>query len=297
MLVSDLIDQTLAEWLHPAGDEQAQFDNLDGGIDNAVLQLTLEGRAEFVPRDTQIQIDSELILAKSSNGAVVTLAERGFGSSTPATHLDGALVWLDPLFTRVEILHALRAIVGKLYPWGLYRRVVDSTLNNTIREVMTAPAGTKKIHSILVRRSTAEERYVPLGMRGVDWVEYRQFDPPKFEIRRGVAAEGQDLHLVLIKDFTLPVLETDNLTTTCGLPESLQEDLPMAVAGQVLKGREIPRATMDRIREALAAAGLNPGVTLNIGQSMIREFKQEAVLAERARLNDIDEPGFEWQGR
>lgn len=297
MLVSDLIDQTLADWLHPAGDEQAQFDNLEGGIDASVLELTLEGRAEFVPRDSQLQIGSELILAKDSNGAVVTLAERGFGGSTPAAHSDGDLVWVDPLFTRVEILHALRAIVGKLYPWGLYQRVVDSTLDNTVRTVMTAPAGTKKIHSILVRRSTAEERYASLGMRGVDWVEYRQFDPPKFEIRRGVAAEGQDIHLVLIKDFTLPADEADDLLDDCGIPETLQEDLPMAVAGQVLKGREIPRATMDRIREALAAAGLNPGVTLNIGQAMIREFKQEAVLAERARLNDIDEPGFEWQRR
>jgi hypothetical protein len=297
LLVAELIDNTLAEWLHPAGDEQAQFDNLVGAIDADVLALTLEGRAEFVPRDSQLQIGSEVILVKSSSGAALTLAERGFGGSVKVAHNNGDLVWVDPVFTRIEILHALRAIVGKLYPWGLYRRVVDSTLDFTTSGTLTAPAGTKRIHSILVRSSSAEELYVPLGMRGIDWVEYRQFDPIKFQIKRGVAAEGQDIHLVCIQDFVLPTDENQDLLANCGIPETLQEDLPMAVAGQVLKGREVPRVTMDRIREALAAAGLNPGVTLNIGQAMIREFKNEAVLAERNRQNDSDEPVFEWQRR
>lgn len=296
MLVSELIDRTLAEWLHPAGDEQDQFDTLQTAIDADDTEIVLDGRAERVPRDSILQIGSELILTSSSSGSVVQVAERGFGGSTAAAHSVGDIVWIDPTFTRNEILNALRAIVGKLYPWGLYKRTVDSSVTFSVREVLTAPAGTKRIHSILVRQSTSEERYRTLTVRGEDWVEYRQFDPIKYEIQRGVAAEGQTMYVTCLGDFTLPDAEADDLDTL-GLSETLQEDLPMAVAGTVLKGREVPRVTLDRIREALSAAGLNPGVTMNIGAAMIENFKREAVYAERARQDDLDAPGFEWQRR
>lgn len=299
MLVSELIDRTLSEWLYPAGSDQPQFDILETALtaDTADVTIDLEGRAEFTPRDSIIEIGSELIRTKESSGSVVTAAERAINGSTLAAHSVGAIVWLDPLFTRVAILNALRAIVAKLYPWGLYRRVVDSTLDFTVKNVLTAPSGTKEIHSILVRRSTSDELYIPLGMKGVDWVEYKQFDPPKFQIRRSVAAEGQDIHLVCVKDFTLPDAEADDLTVDSGLSEQLQEDLPMAVAGQVLKGREIPRVTLERIREALTAAGLNPGVTLSIGDALVSAFRRDAVMAERQRQNQLDDPAFEWQRR
>lgn len=297
MLVSELIDRTLAEWLYPGGDETPQFDTLASGIDASVLSLTLAGRAEFTPRDSILEIESEQILASSSNGAVVALQERGYNGSTPATHATGKLVIIDPAFTRLECLNALRAIISKLYAWGLYRRVVDSTLDFTTQSVLVAPTGTKKIHKILVRRSTTDELYVEFKQRGTDWVEYHEFDPIKFQMRRGGVAEGQDMYVTCIKDFTLPDDESDNLTTGSGLSETLQEDLPMAVAGQVLKGREIPRVQLDRIREALAAAGVNPGITFNLGEGMISAFKREAVMAERTRLNDTDEMVFEYQRR
>lgn len=299
MLVSELIDRTLAEWLYPGGDENPLFDILLSGIDNSPSTLTvpLEGRAENVPRDSVLQIDSELILTKETSGSTVTAAKRAYNGSTIASHSTGAIVQVDPTFTRIEILHALRAIVGKLYAWGLYQRAVDTAMTFTVRNVIEAPAGTKEIHSILVRRSTSDELYVPLKQRGTDWIEHKEFDPIKFWIRRSVAAEGQPMRVVCIKDFTLPATETDNLTSACGLSEQIQEDLPMAVAGQVLKGREIPRVTLDRIREALSAAGLNPGVTMNIGDAMIRSFQKDAVMAERQRLNETDEPSFEWQRR
>lgn len=296
MLVSELIDRTLAEWLHPSGDAKDSFDNLQEAIDADDTEIVLGDRVERVPRDTILQIDSELILASDSSGSVVQVAERGHGGSTPAAHSVGALVWVDPTFSRLEILHAARAIIAKLYAWGLYQRVVDSSMEFTTRSVIAAPTGTKEIHSIAVRRSSSDELYATLSMRGVDWTELKFFEPLKFQIRRPVAAEGQPMHVVCIKDFTLPDAEADDLDD-CGLSEQLQEDLPMAVAGQVLKGREIPRVTMDRIREALSAAGLNPGITLNIGEAMIRSFRNDAVMAERQRMNELDDPSFEWQRR
>lgn len=295
MLVSELIDRTLAEWLYPGSDEQPQFDVLDTSIDSSTLDVVLEGRTEYVPRDSILEIGSELMLVKDSNGANVTLAKRAFNGSTPAAHSAGALVWVDPTFTRREVLNGLRSLIGKLYPWGIYDRFIDTTQTYTTRGVIDTATGTKEIHSILVRQPTTQERWVPLTFRGIDWVEYKQFDPPKILLRRG-GAEGQAMRMVCIRDFTLPTAETDDLDTI-GVPEALQEDLPMAVAGKVLSGREVPRATLDHIRELLAAQGVQPGSILNVGESLVSIFRRDAVAAERRRLAELDDPAFEWQRR
>lgn len=296
MLVSELIDRTLNEWLHPGSDEQPQFDTLDGAIDDATLDIVLDGRAEFVPRDTVLQIGTELILVKSATGPSVTAVERGFAGTTAAAHADGDIVWVDPVFTRIEILHAVRSIIGKLYTWGVYDRYVDTSLTYTTRNVLATTTRTKRIHSILVRKNTEQELYTRLSQRGVDWVEYREFDPVKFWLRRS-GAEGSTMTVVCVRDFDLPDDESVDLTADTRIPEGLQEDLPMAVAGQVLKGREVPRAVVDRIREVLAAQGQNPMQIMNVGDALINAFRRDAVIAERRRLDDTDEPTFEWQRR
>lgn len=297
MLASEMITRTLAEWLYPGGDESPQFDFLVDAIDDdpATVDLELEGRVEFVPKDSVIQIGSELILVKSTSGSAVTAASRAWATSTIAEHAAGALVEIDPDFTRIEILHALRALVAKLQAWGLYKRTVDSSLVSTFDEVIELPTGTREVHSILIRKNQTDEDWYPLRHKGVDWVEFKEFDPIKIKLRRGIA--DQPMRVVCKGVFTMPDDEAFNLTTEGGLSEELQEDMPMAVAGMVLKGREVPRAYVDRIREILAAEGLPPGAIIDVGETLLGMFRRDAVMAERRRLDELDEPTFEWQRR
>lgn len=296
MLVSELIDRTLAEWLYPGSDEQPAFDTLTTAIDASEVDIVLDGRAEHVPRDTLLQIGSELILVKSTSGSAVTAAQRGYAGSTATTHAVGDIVWIDPSFTRVELLNALKQLVGKLFTWGIYDRYVDTSNTFLNTAVLTLPARTKKIHSITVRKAVTDELYDVYKMRGMDWLEFSAFDPPKFLIKRR-NYEGQAMSVVCVRDFVLPSAEADDLTTDIRVPATLQEDLPMALAGQVLKGRQVPNVLVDRIREVLAAQGQNPGVILNIGDALINAFKRDAVVAERRRLAETDDPAFEWQRR
>lgn len=296
MLVSELIDRTLSEWLYPGSDEQPTFDTLTSAIDVDDTSIVFDGRAQFVPRDTLLQIGSELILVKASSGSTVTVAQRGYGGTTAAAHAAGDIVWIDPTFSRIELLNALRALVGKLFTWGVYDRYVDTSQTFENRQVLTAPAGTKRLHSITVRRAVSYELYDTYATRGQDWIEYPAFDPLKYQIKRANYV-GQAMSVVCIRDFTLPSAEADDLTDDTRIPETLQEDLPMALAGQVLKGRQVPQTLVDRIREVLASQGQNPGIIGNIGDSLLNAFKRDAIVAERRRLDSIDEPGFEWQAR
>jgi hypothetical protein len=297
VLVSELIDLTLNQWLYPGGDEQPQFDTLQSDIDDSTDTIVLSGRAEFVPRDTLLEIGGEQILVFGSSGSTVTVAQRGFAGTTPAAHAAGTVAWIDPSFTRKELLNALRGLIGKLITWGVYDRYVDTSNTFDNRGVLTAPARTQRIHSITVRRATSSvEQYTTYTTRGTDWIEYNAFDPLKFQIKRANSI-GQTMNVVCVRDFDLPDSESDDLTVDIRIPVGLQEDLPMALAGQVLKGRQVPQALVDRIREVLASNGQNPGIVGSIGDALLNAFKRDAIVAERRRLDSIDEPGFEWQAR
>lgn len=295
MLTSEMIDRTLAEWLYPGGDESPQFDTLSAAIDDAVLEIPLTGRVEEVPRDSLLEIGSELIRTSSVSGTAVTAVERGANTSVAAAHAEGDLVWVDPIFTRVEILHAVRALVSKFQAWGLYRRAVDSSLTAQFDRVLTMPAGTREVHSILCRQPTTEENWYALKRKGIDWIEYKEFDPIKIELRAGY--KDEELRVVCKQVFTLPDDEAFDLDVDGGVSEQLQEDMPMAVAGMVLKGREVPRAYVDRIREILASEGLQSGAIMNVGDTLLNMFRRDAVAAERRRLDELDEPTFEYQRR
>ncbi len=295
MLISELIDKTFMEWLYPAGDDQPAYDFLLAEINATVLALTLEGRTNRVARSSILEIDSEVILTKDVSGPAVTIADRGFLNTTPGSHNIGALVKIDPTFTRKACLDAARAIIANLYPWGVYQRAIDTAQTYQTTGVFALPTGGREVLSILVRRSTDGEQWDRLKHPGEDWVMYTEFDPGKYQMRaRGIT--GAQMLVVYMKDWAIPSVETDELNTL-GLPTALQEGLSMGVAGWVLRGREIPRVLADRIRELLSTQGVQVGASLNIGNALLDLFKREFVTTERRRLSELDPPGFEYVGR
>jgi hypothetical protein len=295
LLVSELITRTLAEWLYPGGDEIPQYDFLTTAVDADDLEVVLEGRVESVPKDSILQVGDELMLVKEVTGTAVTLAPegRGYRDSTAAAHDVGALVEVDPTFSRLEIYHALREIMGRLGAWGLYKRTVDASLVCDLTEVIETSAGTLEVLSILVRDSGEKENYLPLTRKGKDWIEFKEFDPVKILMKRGY--QDQPMRVVCRQTIGLPTSMSFDLDDE--LSETFQEGLPMAVAGQVLKGREVPRAYADRIREVLAQEGMPPGAIIDVGEALLSLFRRDAVMAERRRLDELDEPTFEWAWR
>lgn len=290
MLVSELIDDTFNRWLYPSGVDRPAFDTLDGAIDDATTTITLGGRQSAVPRDTVLEIGSELILSKESSSPVVTAQERGYLGSTAASHSDGDTVLIDPKYTRVALLRALNDIISKLYPWGVYARKTDTSLTFDTSEVFSLPSGAKRMLSVLIRQSGSKELYKRFNVRGRDFLEYREFDPPKVQMLRG-AFDGAETVVVYAADYAEITSEDTDLDDL--VSPSLQYELPMAVAGTLLRGKEIPRVQIEEIRRMLAVQGIQVGAALNVGQTLIDSFRQVAVLAERRRLAELDEPTFE----
>lgn len=282
----------MLEWLYPSGAEQPMFDFLEGTINSSVLALVTEGRAEKIPRDSLLEIDSEIILVRGGTAPNVDLAERGHLGSVSAAHTDAAIIRIDPTFTRHAALGAVRAIMGRFFAWGLYVRATSTANTYTSRTTINLPTGAKDVLSVIVRDSTANETYSRLHTKGKDYVVYKEFTPPKIHLRSG-GAEGRDMTIVYKKEFVLPSLETEDLTTL-GVSDTLQEGLSMAVAGHILRGREVPRVILDRISQQLEAQNIPVSAALNIGEALLGTFRRDFVMAERRRQAELDEPSFEW---
>lgn len=293
MLVSEVIDRTIDEYLYPAGENRPSYDKLASGVDASTLTIPTSGRVTNIPSDTVLEIDSELVLVDSVAGATVTAKERGYLESGSSTHASGASVWVDPAFPRIQIFNKVRAIIGMLMPWGLYARKTDTTQTFTMRNTLALPSGGRRILQITVRDPGSQETYSELRRRGVDWIEYTAFTPPKYHLRRG-GAEGATMTVVYSADFTLPSTEADDVTSVCGVPDTLAPALSMGIAGLLLQGREVTRVQIENVRRLLASQGVQVGASMNVGQTLLGVFRSQYVLAERARQSELDPTTFEW---
>lgn len=293
MLVSDVIDRCYSEWIYPGGINLPAFDTVKTA---GVLAGSTEGTFELdglianVPDQSIIEIDDELILTKTVTGTAptvtVTTAQRGYLDTAAVSHAAGSKVYLDPKFSRVNLFNALKTVVGTLYPLGLYQRQTDSSITWDSGTVADLPADCEDIISLVVRRSGSIERYTMPLIEGKNYRVLREFSPAKLYMLSG-GIEQQTVTFSFMSDFAIPATTADDLDTI-GIPTSLQPVLPMAMAGYLLQGRELPRVQIEEVRRQLASQGIQVGAAVNIGQLLIRTFETRYVAYEKARLREKD---------
>lgn len=289
MLVSEVMDRTFSEWLYPGGinlpahDKVATQGVLTGSGEGT---FTVTGLVSNIPDQSILELEDELILTESVSGTTVTTAIRGYLETAAASHAVGTKVYVDPKFPRINIFNALKTVIGTLFPLGLYQRVSDSSITWDGGTVAALPSGTEDVLSVICRAPGSEERYTMPLVEGRDYRVLHEFTPPKLYMIQG-GYENQTLTILVKKDFTLPTATTDDLTTL-GVPATLQSVLPMAVAGYLLQGRELPRVQIEEVRRQLASQGIQVGAAVNIGQLLIRTFETKYVANEKARLKEKD---------
>jgi len=254
----------------------------------------LSGRVTNVSSDAIIEIGSEMILVDSVSGSTITTKERGFLETNPAAHSAADRVLINPLYPRKTVFDKLCEVIGDLYGNGIYVRKVDDTQTYTSTNILTLPAGAKRLLRILVKDPNLN-RWSRLR-RGWDVYDLPEFTPPAYQIVMG-GGIGNTLKVVYATDFTPPTAETDDLGTVCGISDTLQPHLPMAMAGYLLQGKELPRVQMMEVRRLLATQGVQVGQALNVGQALITSFVQRFVQGERIRIEEQDPPDFEWAVR
>lgn len=289
MLVSEVIDRTYSEWLNPAGINRPAWDTVaTAGVLAGTTEgtFTVGGRIVNIPNDSLIEIDDELIRVSAVSTTTVTTNGRGYLETAAASHAVGSIVTVDPPFPRINVFNAIKTIISQLYPRGLYRRTTNATFNWQTAAVQALDSGALDVLSILVRAPGSNELYAGPLMEGRDYRIVYEFTPPKLLMIRG-GYNGQAVTCITKKDFTTPAATSDDLDTL-GVPTSLQSSLPMAVAGWLLQGREVPRVQIEDVRRQLASTGVQVGSALNVGQALLQQFWNGPVANERRRQFEMD---------
>ena len=277
MLISEVIDRTYNEFLYTAGANMPTFDLLQNIMGVGDSSFTVQGLRPFIPQGI-VEIGNELILTRESETTpTIDVVERGFRETDAAEHASGVKVYIDPEFPRISVYNAIKSVIGQLYSMGLYVKAVQTTSFN--RDVITLPSTARRVLAVLVKRTTGStSRWKRLRL-GWDVEEFQELSPIEVQLRNGPF--GADTRIVYSKDFTLPSsIDADENLTTLGVPETLQPYLPMAAAGYLIQGKEIPRIQIDEIRRALEAANVPVGSPSGVGRALIDGFKGY-VAAER----------------
>jgi hypothetical protein len=295
MLVSEAIDRTFSEWLEVAGANRSAYDILESDIDASITTVTVTSHHENIPDDAVLEIDSEVLLNQTTDHTVspieLTINERGFRNTTPAAHTAGTKVYVAPDYFRKNVFNAIVSVIGNLYP-TIYAVAFDTSQSFTTRRSLELPAEAKDILSILVEKDLTTKPPYRL-VAGKQWEPFREYEPPRLMLQHG-GSEGDDMRIVYSRDFVLPTDESDDLTDDCLVSATLAPYIPMAAAGYLLQGKEIPRVQIEEIKRLLATEGVQVGAQLNIGQTLMQVFDRKYVLAERSRLLDRFPVGWEY---
>lgn len=296
----EIVELTFSEYLERGGYRRT-WDTLQTAVNDAILSWDLIGRVQDVPNDAIVECEYELALNYLTNKTtdVLTLQERGYAESTAAAHDAGKKVYVNPRYTRVSVLKALKATIRDLYNWGAYRRVISSSLVIPSIGLVELPAAAIDVLDVLVETHPAaglSADWMPL-QRGRHYEVLPQFEPARLRIAAGLPGRTMQLVYKANYDFTgWSAVGATNLTTL-GVSEYLQEHLPMAVAGYVLRGSEVPKLQEQELKRLLIGQSETQiGANIQVGQLLIDTFRANYVKNEIIRLQELDKPGVAYAG-
>ena len=177
---SELVEETLG---HLSGHttNMGQVTYLSEGLTETDTQFRI-AEASQVSRGVA-EIDYELVyVATSSNGLCTVLPSgRGWASSTPVAHEEGALVTFGPRFPRHTILKAINDVIENIWP-QLYG-IGETEFNfQPVVQAFSMPADAEDVTNLLYKEVGPQKAWVPIDQFRFN----RNAAPSEFPTRRSI---------------------------------------------------------------------------------------------------------------
>lgn len=235
---------------------------------------------------TVFEIDSELCYIWSvTAGSKTMTVERGYGGTTAASHSAGAIITLNPKFTKAQMLESLNQDIDDLSSPvnGLFRVVATSlTYNGSDRQINLAGA-TNVIDLIDVRvRYLSDDYPVIRGVR-------LQRDLPTTDFASGFAIVFDDecvagtIRVRYKAPFVRASSLSTDLQTTCFVPQSMEDILEMGVMVRMLQSREVKRNFIESQGDTRRSDEVPPGAMRDSFSNILR-LRRDRIIAEKAKL-------------
>lgn len=281
--VSDLINATYVHLSGPAGEK---VDLLDAGVNASTSSLVLTDGIGGVGPGRIIEIDDELMYARSYVDSTKTLTViRGYRGTTAASHSSDAIVTIAPRFPRAFVRNALRDEI-KSWPKNIY--AVD-TADVTVTDARgyDLPIGDyiSILGAYLSPYDTTTEAWTSLSASSYD-VRRAQVTS---DFASGVSltiplsyTPARTVRVVYARKFDVSSMDDDvAVATTIGVPCSAMDIPPLGAAWRLTRGREVRRTDLQAQQQSRSAeqvpGGLSSAVSSGFKSDRDSRLKDEQL--------------------
>ena len=232
------------------------------------------------------EIDSELCYVwESTVGNKTLVVERGYAGTTAASHSAGAIVTINPRFTKAQMLDALNQDIEDLSSPvnGLFRVITtDISYNGSDRQINLTGA------SSVIDLIDVRLRYLSDDHPTIHNVRLSR-DLPTTDFASGFAItfdEGTmagSLRIRYKAPFVRVSTLTDSLQSVSYIPTSMEDILEMGVMYRMLSTREVKRNFIESQGDTRRADEVPPGAMRDSFGNILR-LRRDRIAAEAARL-------------
>lgn len=269
---ADLIDECSAQ-LHGWGSTADRITPLTNPIAAGDKTFTVDfafGQAVGITPGV-VEIDSEQLYVTTvdSTTGICTVANgfgRGYNDTVAASHAAGAKIVSRPRFPRIWLMRQLNEIIGSVYP--------DLFAVNTWTGSVTYPSDTYTLPGTNgIPMSVIDAQWQdPVG----NWRKCQSYaiDPYDGSFRLGGGAMiGRPLRVLYATQPRPFVNETDNFTTTTGLPASASDVLTLGVVAKQVPGLDISRAQLSSVEQSDRSRVVPPNAGVNVAKYVMAEYQ------------------------
>ncbi len=313
--ITGLIDRVFREYLEPMDDlnSYTAIAAGSGTLSASATTVTFNGdlltqeEKDAMDAGTIIECEQELMYCTdldTVNNQVTVV--RGALGTTAATHAEGKVIKIAPVFTRKAVFDAVVDQINNLFP-TLF--AVD-TQSVTVGDGYTLLGSYDSVgtHNYIVSIIGAISQYTdfssnsdttgvnfapvtcslvelpnPFTYNDSDGVErtftYSTGPSVVHAIQFAGISSGHTSYVTFKKKFIEPTAESDTLATI-GLEDEYEPIIMAGVAAQMMAGRDIPAATTDYISDQLAVSNYPVGSSNSVRNSLL-QYQQ--LLLNQAR--------------
>ena len=313
--ITGLIDRVFREYLEPMDDLNSYTAIAAGAgtLSASATTVTFNGdlltqeEKDAMDAGTIIECEQELMYCTdldTVNNQVTVV--RGALGTTAATHAEGKVIKIAPVFTRKAVFDAVVDQINNLFPtlFSVDTQSITTGTGYTLIGDYSSPGTNNYIVSIIGAISQYTDFSAGSDTTGVNFspvtcslielpnpftytdsdgvsrtMTYSTGPSQVHAIQFSGIASGHTAYVTFKKKFIEPTAESDTLATI-GLEDEYEPIIMAGVAAQLIAGRDIPAATTDYISDQLAVSNYPVGSTNSVRNSLL-QYQQ--LLLNQAR--------------
>jgi hypothetical protein len=287
--LDEVIDSALVDYLLTGQREVRNV--LASDITSSDTLLTTSYAVRGILEGARLSADYEdMYVVTSDAGALTATVIRGQFGTTGAAHATGATLWVNPKWSRAQLLRAVNDEIRSLSGAGLYQMAtVDLTFNSQISGYdMTGvtPDDVMSIYEIMADYPGPQNAPVPISSYRV----LRDAQTADFTSGMGILLNepGHPGHTVRVTYKTRfnTVTSADSATdlaTAAGLDVEAHDILSIGAAIRLVSGSEVRRSQLGAQPDTRRAEEVPPGATLQSVRGLMA-LREERLKEEKARL-------------